>query len=70
LLRGESFDIGKQAHWRELQTFRRKYFKEKMENSVARMEGHDQQFNGIMGKLVLQVTKFETPTETKEGERT
>ncbi|MBI2648765.1 MAG: hypothetical protein HYW93_03815 [Thaumarchaeota archaeon] len=56
----------KQAHWRELQTLRRKYFKAKRENSVARMEDYAQQINDIEGKLVLQKTEFETPTETKD----
>ena len=56
----------KQAHWRELQTLRRKYFKAKRENSVARMEDYAQQINDIEGKLGLQKTKFVTPTETKE----
>ena len=41
-----------------------------MENPVDRMDDSVQQFNDIMGKLGLHVTKFETPTETKEEERT
>ena len=33
------------------------------------MEDYAQQINDIEGKLGLQVTKFETPTESKEEER-
>ena len=58
----------KQVYWRELRTLRRKYFKAKRENSVARMEDYAQQINNIEGKLGLQKTKYETPTETKEEE--
>ncbi|MBI3023238.1 MAG: hypothetical protein HYY68_05860 [Thaumarchaeota archaeon] len=49
-----------------MQTLRRKYFKAKRENSVARMEDYAQQINDIEGKLGLQKTEFETPTETKD----
>jgi hypothetical protein len=56
----------KQARWRELQTLRRKYYKAKRENSVVRMEDYAQQINDVEGKLGLQKTRFETPTETKE----
>jgi hypothetical protein len=51
-----------------LQILRRKYYKAKRENSVARMEDYAQQINDIEGKLGLQLTKFETPTETDEEE--
>ncbi len=33
---------------------------------MVRMEGYTRQINDIMGKPGLQVTDFETPTETKE----